>query len=1386
MDINNNQQVNTFIKGMDTDTSDMYMGEGSYRYAENLRVVTDGDSNSGELHIINGTTRVSVEPAIEGKLLGFTSIRQYAVAIVKHEDDTWSIYRLEFNENTNTASAFAVAEHITERIWPEDWDGKTKPLSLVTRWEADNNIKLYIADGIHSLMPINIAQHYDGTFEDIFQASTKMLLPIIVTVTESQGAIIPGVVMQYAYIIYKLRGNASTLSVLSKAAVSGVDEVTGYKVDENSTRIIKLQLPEDSVGKYVRIYRIAYSRSGQLPRVDIIYDQFCQQTEINDIGQSVENVSTAEFIAQNKLSFVPKSIESKGDYLFAANLLYNQDAIDEQFKDFDARCFSAGNYYIENGQQYDITEDFTNEQLAQVPYDNIGNKQFDAAGVEYRPQYWLRGQDGFNGRGQCFKWKYSYSMDILSDTEQYPLLKDTPRTYARNEVYRFGVRLYDQEGRASSVKWIADIKMPDYFNPGGDDSMQPYLVSQMGQRCANNLSIQFTPVDNPAWNNIYKYEIVQAKRGISDSYKIMQGISGYPQTAGKDDSDKLCVPYFLTTQNFDVGRGIADNIPLTNTLWFAGFWNATEWTYLHDNPYGVYKQNKNQLLFMSPEYTYQPDDIKSLLKQYKTSVFHHTIALYEHLDKCVQDSVDTFNAADAFYNGENTKNPLYILKSDPLKNHDGHTDLNIGVYPGSAGRPSGTYYLTQQIMASQNYTGRDNNGDNPIENEPLGGWKGAARKCAFFTNIIPMGVKYFPEKNDLSIKDITCYDASSPEDFAKDERCKIRDKFSALKNGKKFYNWTNPALLDGGIYWLFSESASDADLLDAWKEITMTAYDDAYLDAPYQWVTIHGDDTWEDYRAIAGAQVLTFPTSPGGSGIILETGESTSEYFPETFAFAKTNEYTMPPVTVANICKSATPYGGYNISAINATSYVGEGYVASPGEAITVSMGDNHITMFSYMLYHNFDNAQHDSVTSAATQYIVPIESTMDLSKTCSDYIQITHADELPVPGDGVWVQTKPSTNAGRFTQSTDMYLYNTAYSVNPDIVTLAAEDTVNASSSLCDSRIHYSQQKQNNERIDNWTSFKAIDYLDVDSRYGEITGLKLFKDKLIFLQENGAGVLSVNDRIILKDQSSANIIVGNGGVLDRYDYFTTIYGMKPNQRAVEASNDSLYWWDGYRKEIISYTDGYNVTLLQRVKNLSNYIHNGEESTTPSIIYDTDNKEVLFNVVNNESLVYNERTQQFTSVYTFSPIYYCELNGRPLITRQWKQFNELYKYDSDNNGKVYLFGEQAKPKIQYVVNKDSVYNKVFDIQTFGGRFYKGDKSQLKFDYKTPLKQHSHTDGNSVTDIEYDFRLAIPRNNDDIYGGRMRGKTMQCQIESDSNDIDFSLQYVTTKYRMSWS
>lgn len=138
------------------------------------------------------------------------------------------------------------------------------------------------------------------------------------------------------------------------------------------------------------------------------------------------------------------------------------------------------------------------------------------------------------------------------------------------------------------------------------------------------------------------------------------------------------------------------------------------------------------------------------------------------------------------------------------------------------------------------------------------------------------------------------------------------------------------------------------------------------------------------------------------------------------------------------------------------------------------------------------------------------------------------------------------------------------------------------------------------------------------------------------------------------------------------------------------------------------------------------------------------------------------------------------------MTDKWQQRPNLYEYNTLDNG-VTLFGEAAMPVLTYIVNKDSTYNKVFDLQTFGGRFYKGDTSNLNMIYHTPLMQMSHIDeGRGITDREFDYRLAIPRNNDDAYGGRMRGKTMECTVNSTSNDYDFSIQYVTTKYRMSWT
>ena len=77
MDINDNQQVNTFLKGMNTDVSDALIDSSQYRYAENLRLVTNKDSNTGELRRVEGTQKVSQL----GTILALTQIRDILIAI---------------------------------------------------------------------------------------------------------------------------------------------------------------------------------------------------------------------------------------------------------------------------------------------------------------------------------------------------------------------------------------------------------------------------------------------------------------------------------------------------------------------------------------------------------------------------------------------------------------------------------------------------------------------------------------------------------------------------------------------------------------------------------------------------------------------------------------------------------------------------------------------------------------------------------------------------------------------------------------------------------------------------------------------------------------------------------------------------------------------------------------------------------------------------------------------------------------------------------------------------------------------------------------------------------------------------------------------------------
>jgi len=168
--------------------------------------------------------------------------------------------------------------------------------------------------------------------------------------------------------------------------------------------------------------------------------------------------------------------------------------------------------------------------------------------------------------------------------------------------------------------------------------------------------------------------------------------------------------------------------------------------------------------------------------------------------------------------------------------------------------------------------------------------------------------------------------------------------------------------------------------------------------------------------------------------------------------------------------------------------------------------------------------------------------------------------------------------------------------------------------------------------------------------------------------------------------------------------------------------------------------------------------------------YDVEYNEILMNIVDGGPIVYNESIQQFTSIYT-APFEHTAYSNDSLYLVKGGDIYKWNEYDEDAKGDDVFY-----PMIKYIINTNNTFVKVYDNVEFGGRFYGGDDGfinsnedwrrflkddttqPLKFEFSTPLKQHSEIHP-AITNREYDFRFAIPRNNNSDKGDRLRGKTM---------------------------
>ena len=1077
-------------------------------------------------------------------------------------------------------------------------------------------------------------------------------------------------VIQYAYILYNKYGKSSNLSPLSNMRVvqnSGKGQyqsIFGVHKDELSENGFSLYIPETTSSGYqkIKIFRITYSEIGQDPKIDVIDEGNLTGSaySYNDIGNSISTMSYAEFLALQKIPIIPTEIESKNDYLFASNIKYQINASKEllqQFASLDLSSQISSSGYLDMNSSYSSSSPSWNSHT-----------------------------------GTYINWEF---------VQQYGDVK----SLRRDEIYRYGIVLYDKYENAWPVKWICDLRTPP-------------INESLNKRITNNelefskLGVEFTV----KWNQITSYfvgnqdyftgfEIVRCDRTDLDRFTITQGIIGRPFE---------CYDYLSTTweEIDDNGTTIGNSKDMLCPTGFMSTDRIVAYTDKidgHESAYGV--SSNNIVLFASPEICYQHDDILNLVNKNSNLQLKVAWQDYHVLDTTqIRDIKYYINTMASSW----TTNTTTYIK--PLSDNSipGMAFIKRRVYLGDDGSATENpiHYDSQNhkkfyaLWVATRFF--------PLLHEPINYNITTSTDLDEYTGLDSDA--YYREPNQISMRKtiynyIPLCNRSNFQGFVTEgsnvtlpnvtsRTCgisNIRDvkipKYNEFANGNKQNYRNNTSVIGSKTFVPWS-----VPTIVSWNNLEIYNHRQPYKEAGISiFNNVEYGDTSDDHRVL-------YPVSAVGKSLLIQLS---SNWFNDSTVYDLT-------ATVCNLRRTGiSPYGGTSDSAKQNSVYYSHGYYVnnpSSSETVLVYDGDCFVQTFRYNAAKTYYNPDIRYAPNMTTIYSFPIETDIDIDH------ELGWSSKYQSAGYNMYIQDEAAVLRG-YTQEEPCYIANTAYNTNRTARYFTGQDKDDLENVNYDYRVCYSNQKQNNESFDSWLNFKSANYIDVDTRYGQITDLRLFKDTLLFWQDNAVGVLSVNERTIIQDANDTNIILGNGDVLQRYDYLTTEYGMKPNQYVDGQSNTTLYWWDGYRKEILSYSGGQSVTPMNKLKTIDNYINNRDEFTYPSIAYDVKYNEVLFNVVGYDTLAYSEVVQQFISDYDV----------------QFKhRFNFYDKLMLLDDTKMYEWNKSPQnstltPYLKFVVNPQSLYNNVYDIMQIAGRLYGGNTlTPIQMVFKTPLKQSMET------------------------------------------------------------
>lgn len=433
-----------------------------------------------------------------------------------------------------------------------------------------------------------------------------------------------------------------------------------------------------------------------------------------------------------------------------------------------------------------------------------------------------------------------------------------------------------------------------------------------------------------------------------------------------------------------------------------------------------------------------------------------------------------------------------------------------------------------------------------------------------------------------------------------------------------------------------------------------------------------------------------------------------------------TNEITLTNGTgiisllhMATYCRNITnQYGGNTFDARSFNQYISTGAYVPLNESsqIEVFGGDTFVNYFTYEYISDVGNGNF--ADDASTMLAFPVESSINTDLRHGNYFN----KDRGAPSGSSPADPEPFK-----LYEFEAFEYNKSYNQENNILELF--NAKNFQSNLVDElpfTIIASQPKQNGEIIDSWGEFLEANQIDVDGNYGPINSIHNFKDKLLFYQNSGFGIVAINERVTVPDENGTSIILGDGQVLGDYAYISKHTGCF-HRKGVVLSENNAYHFDVRQMKLWRYTLDSKVPLSD-VKGLSAYIENKyritplENTDNPTGLlpftlhgaYEHRYNRVLFTILSAEDVIteendrpllirdtfsYNELTDCFESFYSFIPSLYLS-TGRKLLSVSTADRNMIYQHDKGEYGNFY--GTIFPSTITYIVTDNNNINKTWN------------------------------------------------------------------------------------------